>query len=312
MMNKTVSTITNTNTITHLSRVLQSQSSKSILNSLLIKKTWSPFTTSINNNSANNNNNTSSTQSSIHINNNNNNANDNYLLAHPIWEGEYVDKVEITHVKPESTLDKIAYYTIQLIRFNFDWMSGYSWRKHTDQIWLNRLVFLETVAGVPGSIASQLRHLKSLRTMERDHGWIHTLLEEAENERMHLMTFIQLRQPSKFFRGCVWLSQGVFFNFFFLSYLASPRFCHRLVGYLEEEAVKTYTKLLHEIDHGDVLDWKTRKAPPIAIKYWKLNQTATMRDVIAVIRCDESHHCKVNHNFASLNPDQDNPFPPGH
>ena len=38
-----------------------------------------------------------------------------------------------------------------------------------------------------------LRHMRSLRTMERDHGWIHTLLEEAENERMHLLTFMTLR-----------------------------------------------------------------------------------------------------------------------
>ena len=33
-------------------------------------------------------------------------------------------------------------------------------------------------------VISQLRHMRSLRVMERDHGWIHTLLEEAENERM--------------------------------------------------------------------------------------------------------------------------------
>ena len=39
-------------------------------------------------------------------------------------------------------------------------------------------------AGVPGMVAGMLRHLHSLRRMERDHGWIHTMLEEAENERM--------------------------------------------------------------------------------------------------------------------------------
>lgn len=37
------------------------------------------------------------------------------------------------------------------------------------------------VAGVPGMVGGMLRHLRSLRTMSRDHGWIHTLLEEAEN-----------------------------------------------------------------------------------------------------------------------------------
>jgi Alternative oxidase len=31
------------------------------------------------------------------------------------------------------------------------------------------------------------RHFRSLRTLERDRGWIATLLEEAENERMHLL-----------------------------------------------------------------------------------------------------------------------------
>ena len=43
-------------------------------------------------------------------------------------------------------------------------------------------------------------------------------------------------------------NQGVFFNLFFVSYVLSPNTCHRFVGYLEEEAVKTYTHLLHDID----------------------------------------------------------------
>ena len=41
---------------------------------------------------------------------------------------------------------------------------------------------------------------------------------------------------------------GVFVNLFFLAYLISPKFCHRFVGYLEEEAVKTYTHCL-EVTH---------------------------------------------------------------
>lgn len=53
--------------------------------------------------------------------------------------------------------------------------------------WLNRILFLETTAAVPGMVAATIRHLQSLRLMKRDSGWIHTLLEEAENERMHLM-----------------------------------------------------------------------------------------------------------------------------
>ena len=62
-------------------------------------------------------------------------------------------------------------------------------------------------AGVPGMVGGMLRHMRSLRSMKQDNGWIHTLLEEAENERMHLLTFLQLRQPGMFFRGMVLLSQ---------------------------------------------------------------------------------------------------------
>lgn len=60
--------------------------------------------------------------------------------------------------------------------------------------------------------AGMIRHLHSLRRMKRDHGWIHTLLEEAENERMHLLTFMRLKQPGPFFRFSVLVVQGVFFN----------------------------------------------------------------------------------------------------
>jgi hypothetical protein len=53
-----------------------------------------------------------------------------------------------------------------------------------------------------------LRHLRSLRRMDHDHGWIHTLLEEAENERMHLLTFIRLKQPGPLFRLSVVATQA--------------------------------------------------------------------------------------------------------
>lgn len=48
-------------------------------------------------------------------------------------------------------------------------------------------VVLETVAALPGMIGGAFRHMKSLRNMKRDNGWIHPLWEEAENERMHLL-----------------------------------------------------------------------------------------------------------------------------
>ncbi|XP_020631717.1 alternative oxidase, mitochondrial-like [Orbicella faveolata] len=126
----------------------------------------------------------------------------------------------------------------------------------TENKWLNRIIMLETVAGVPGMIAAMARHFHSLRKLTRDHGWIHTLLEEAENERMHLMTALELKKPGILFRGIILLAQGVFVNLFFIAYILSPRFCHRFVGYLEEEAVKTYTyclkviNIIHELSNS--------------------------------------------------------------
>ncbi|PRP89567.1 alternative oxidase, mitochondrial-like [Planoprotostelium fungivorum] len=240
---------------------------------------------------------------------------ENYNLPHPLWRNEYIWRVKVTHKPTEGLSDRLALLTIKAIRFNFDWMSGWSTGKVTTDKALNRICFLESVAGVPGSVAAILRHLSSLRRMKRDHGWIHTLLEEAENERMHLLTYLKLKDPGLFFRSCVWLTQGIFFNFFFAAYLVNPTFCHRLVGYLEEEAVSTYTHILHEllqIDHGELKNWATLPAPDIAIDYWKMDPASTMRDVVAVTRADEAHHREVNHAFANLNPSDSNPYKPGH
>jgi hypothetical protein len=75
-------------------------------------------------------------------------------------------------------IDKAAYYSIQTVRWCFDKVTGYGPNMTTEK-WLTRVVFLETVAGVPGMVGAMIRHLHSLRLMRRDHGWIHTLLEEV-------------------------------------------------------------------------------------------------------------------------------------
>ncbi len=158
-----------------------------------------------------------------------------------------------------------------------------------------RAVVLETVAAVPGMVGGTLQHLRALRRMESDRGWIRVLLEEAENERMHLMTFIQIAQPSRLERLLVLLVQGVFYNLFFLLYLLSPETAHRIVGYLEEEAVFSYTEYLAGVDNGT---YPNVPAPQVAIDYWKLAPGALLREVIVVIRADEAHHRDVNHQFA--------------
>lgn len=229
-------------------------------------------------------------------------------ISKPVWTRKQLEAVLKTHVEPKSISDRTAYLVVKVMRTSFDILSGYKFGKLTPKKVFTRAIFLETVAGVPGFAAAILRHLRSLRRMQRDFGWINTLLQEAENERMHLLTFIKLQQPGLFFRSSVILTQGVFMNAFFLAYLVSPAFCHRFVGYLEEEAVKTYGDIIDAVDDGRLAEFKTTPAPEIAIQYWKMDKNASLRDMILMVRADESNHRDVNHTFAGLPADQINPF----
>lgn len=177
---------------------------------------------------------------------------------------------------------------------------------------LVRFVFLESVAGVPGMVAGMLRHLNSLRRMKRDNGWIETLLEESYNERMHLLTFMKMCEPGWFMKVMIIGAQGVFFNSLFVAYLLSPRIVHRFVGYLEEEAVHTYTRAIREIEDGHLPKWTDPKfkIPEIAIQYWNMPEGhRTMKDLVLYIRADEACHRGVNHTFGNLDQTEDpNPF----
>lgn len=235
----------------------------------------------------------------------------NYMLEHPIWSDEEKNSVEIQHRECVTLSDYAAFGAVRALRFNFDLFSGYYFGNMDESKWLTRIVFLETVAGVPGMVGAMIRHLHSLRLMRRDYGWIHTLLEEAENERMHLLTALTLKKPTKPFRAAVLFSQGLFVNFWFLAYLVSPQFCHRFVGYLEEEAVVTYTKCLQQLDNKQLPLFEKLEAPKISIRYWRLGENATMRDVLLSMRADEGHHRDVNHELANRDSSDPNPYGKG-
>ena len=113
---------------------------------------------------------------------------------------------------------------------------------------------------------------------------------------MHLMTMIELVKPKWYERLLVLAVQGVFFNCYLVLYMISPKLAHRIVGYLEEEAIHSYREFLKDIDSGAI---ENVPAPAIAIDYWRLPKDATLKDVVTVIRADEAHHRDVNH-FASV------------
>lgn len=194
----------------------------------------------------------------------------------------------IKHHQPKDLSDGVAFAFTKFLRFIADTFFAKRYG--------HRAVILETVAGVPGMVGGMLQHLKSLRRLKDDEGWIQTLLDEAENERMHLMVFIKIAQPNLFERLMILLVQGIFFNLYFVLYLVSPRTAHRVVGYFEEEAVISYTAFLKEIDAGMI---ENIPAPAIAIEYWQLPKNARLRDVVLATRADEENHRDVNHGYAN-------------
>ena len=206
-----------------------------------------------------------------------------------IGESEMMPPALERHYVPKDFRDRMAYSFVVLMRLFAD---AFFARRYG-----HRAVVLETVAAVPGMVGGVLQHLRSLRLIEADYGRIRLLLDEAENERMHLMTFIQITQPSGLEYLLIRLAQGVFFNLYFLLYMISPKTAHRVVGYLEEEAVHSYTEYLAGVENGT---YANVAAPRVAIDYWKLAPDARLHDVIIAVRADELRHREVNHGLADV------------
>lgn len=120
------------------------------------------------------------------------------------------------------------------------------------------------------------------------------MMEEAENERMHLLIFMKVTKPTLLERGLVIVAQGLYLTFYSTLYLVHSRAAHRLTGYLEEEALRAYTDYLESIDAGRI---PNKPAPQIAKDYYRLPDDATIRDVVLHVRADEAMHRDVNHYF---------------
>ena len=162
----------------------------------------------------------------------------------------------------------------------------------------HRAVVLETIAGVPGMVAGMLIHLKSLRKGKRGYGpQIRELLAEAENERMHLMFFIEIAQPNWFERFLIISAQFIFWHFYLVFYLLSPSTAHKMIAYFEEEAVRSYEDYLVMIAHGKI---ENVPAPQLAIDYYDMRPEAKLYDMVYRVKLDEAKHSEVNHRMAGF------------
>ena len=160
----------------------------------------------------------------------------------------------------------------------------------------HRAVVLETIAGVPGMVGGMLLHMRSLRKMERGNGtMIQELLDEAVNERKHLMFFIEIAQPNWFERRLIFVAQFVFFIFYAFMYIFFTRTAHKMIAYFEEEAVRSYNNYLEMIKNEQI---ENVPAPQIAIEYYGLMKSARLSHLVQCVRDDEAKHAEANHRFA--------------
>jgi hypothetical protein len=230
-----------------------------------------------------------------------------------IWEEEEIQErlTTLFHHKPVTTSDKLMNLTMKTAYHSFNFLTGYTPINTPVKAMEWRLIVLESVAGVPGFVAAGFRHFRSLRHLERDHGWIHTLLEEAENERMHLLVCLNMFKASKVTRALVVAAQMLMTPFLAFTYILKPKACHRFVGYLEETACETYANVIQQIlTPGTPLheEWAQLPAPAMACSYWRLHPNALWVDTLKCIFADECNHRDINHTFADMASDDPNPF----
>jgi Alternative oxidase len=101
-----------------------------------------------------------------------------FFKHHGSYTPEELD-VNQTHIKPESLRDRLAYNCVKIVRVGFDTATGWNYNKITPEMVLNRTIFLETIAAVPGMVAAIVRHFRSLRNFSRDNGMMQMFLDEA-------------------------------------------------------------------------------------------------------------------------------------
>lgn len=173
-------------------------------------------------------------------------------LQNYIWDEASLKKALATHDythTPVTLSDKIAHGFMHHVLYNgFNFITGYKKDNPTAKSIEWRLIILESIAGVPGFVAAGFRHFYSIRTLKRDHGWIYTLLEEAENERMHLLTCLQMFSASRLTRFLCVAAQTTMVPLLCAIYVVNPKMMHRFVGYLEQTACATYYNIIENME----------------------------------------------------------------
>ncbi len=193
----------------------------------------------------------------------------------------------LRHHVPETLSDRIADGAVRAL-FSIAGAALFG-RRYGD-----RVIVLETIAAVPAMVAATVLHLKCLRRMIDDRGWVRAFMDEAENQRAHLMSFVAIARPSTSERLLIAVAQGIFYNADFLLYLISPRTAHRLAA-ISPSARCSLFRIPGAAGIGRPAQ---RAGAGPARAYWNLAPDARLSDMILAMREDEAIHRDINHAFA--------------
>ena len=197
---------------------------------------------------------------------------------------------------PKIFSDFVALYIAKTFRF--------SAKKVFAKYFIYYLLFLETFARSSSAAASQWIHLKCLQKVKYDRDWIKILTNQAENERIHLITIIEIIQPKLFVRLLIIFGQITYQILYLFLYIIFPRTAHRFIGYSREESARDYNNYLEHLENDVSLNIN---ASQISIKHWNLDSKAKLIDVVKLISKDKMNHATINHKVAdTIDEDKNN------
>ncbi|KAK1932319.1 Alternative oxidase [Phytophthora citrophthora] len=204
---------------------------------------------------------------------------------------EAIEDTPVNNLKPKKMHENVVSLRAKTPRSSFSLLFDYRGLSSslTPGDWLNRCLYIETVARASEMVVGIAHRLRSQHSLNPGDIW------PVENERIHMQIFLSMKQGGLGFQAAMLAAQSVFFPVFFLTYMVSPNTCHRFVDFVEQEAVKTYTYLLEDMEHGHLDEWCAITAPLIGRSYYDLPDDAKVYDMIKCIRAE-----KLSRKHASL------------
>jgi len=155
------------------------------------------------------------------------------FLAHATYNPAELENLPEVTIQPKTLSDKFAQFSVKAFTYPFEDLKKVfaNMGPETEKKVFRRLILFESLAVTPAMIAANYLHFKGVRSSKNYGDWINTLLGEAENEKIHLMTFLELYKPTFKNRLEAKIYHYLYRLYFATLYRISPRIAHKVIGY---------------------------------------------------------------------------------